>query len=277
MVFGVDQGMGMGMRASRKTEIYQGESGTAVGIYMEADFTAEHEWGIQGIKRVCGMNDRKHGVDRRRVRNTQGVYWSDKEAVLVVHLEIAYSWRDEPYHHNRHLGRLEAYRDADFHSAWGEDGLIIKANTPEAKSYLQELYHALMKKDGVIIYGGKLGFLNGGLFIGMISRMSDSEKQRLRDVDIDSERLQKAKNKTRIEQSFKAAGRSFCALSPAWTSEKYNTKYPVVFWFNGSYERDLQAQPYGWYTVEELRQWLQKGTGPVVDDVAERQKRYSSV
>lgn len=257
--------MGMGMRAARKTEFLQGEKGTVVGISMDADFTAEHEWGIEGIERVCGMKPRKYGVDRRRVRNLQAVYWSDVDGVLVVHPDVTNHWRKEPYHHNTHLRRVPLHSDTGLGSSWGEDGLIIKALTLEAKTHLEELYRALMKKDALIIYGGKFGFKVGGLFIGIISRMSDKEKQMLRDGDIDIKNLEKAKKKTRIEKSFKAAGRGFNALSPRWAEEGDQTKYPVVFWLNGAYEQDLQAQPFGWYTVEELRQWLQKGTGPVVD------------
>lgn len=253
------------MRASRKTELYQGENGTPVGIYMQADFTAEHEFGIMGLELCCGMKNRKLGVERRRVRNTESVRWSDEDSVLFVHLYASSTLFREPYDHKRHMGELKGCRDADFHSAWGEDGLIIKANTPEAKSYLQELYHALMNKDALIIYG-----FEGGLFIGMISRMSDSEKQDLHDADTNSARLQKAKNKTRIEQSFKAAGRHFQTLRPEWATDKHNTKYPVVFWFFGEYYPDLQHQPFGYYTVEELRQWLKKGTGPVVDNAKNR-------
>jgi hypothetical protein len=101
-------------------------------------------------------------------------------------------------------------------------------------------------------------------------------------MDKDAEALKKAAKKTGIVQKIdkinktaqdaekKKSGRPYSfgndpngyfALSPRWAfdNEKDKTKHPVMFWLNPQNQKDNN---FGWYTVEELDQWI-NGEGPV--------------
>jgi hypothetical protein len=67
---------------------------------------------------------------------------------------------------------------------------------------------------------------------------------------------------TKIEEKIKKADLRYFALSPRWCNdgEKTRTKYPIVFWLN---PHDQHIYNSGWFTVEELEQWISK-TGPVL-------------
>lgn len=69
---------------------------------------------------------------------------------------------------------------------------------------------------------------------------------------------------TGIEARLRQAGKVWFALEPAWRENiRYQppTAYEVVFWLNS--EDNLHTNRPGWYTVEELDQWI-AGTGPVL-------------
>jgi hypothetical protein len=86
----------------------------------------------------------------------------------------------------------------------------------------------------------------------------------MKQKDEDRINLHEAAKATGIEEKVCAAlksdfgGKPFYALSPSWKN-KQNTKHKVVFWLNPT---DQQKNNYGWFTVEELEQWIE-GKGPI--------------
>lgn len=43
------------------------DNGTLVGVYLSADATSEHEWGIDGIRAKFGIDKNQPGILSRKV------------------------------------------------------------------------------------------------------------------------------------------------------------------------------------------------------------------
>ena len=94
--------------------------------------------------------------------------------------------------------------------------------------------------------------------------MVREEKAEMLARDEDARRLQTTAEKTGIAKKLKKAGLGWYALKPAWRDffkdPVYRSKYKVIFFLNPE-EQDKYNS--GWFTVEELLQWI-KGKGPVM-------------
>jgi hypothetical protein len=91
------------------------------------------------------------------------------------------------------------------------------------------------------------------------------EKAEMLVRDEDARQLQTAAEKTGIAKKLKKkAGLSWYALKPAWRDffedPVYQSEYKVIFFLNPEGQNKYNS---GWFTVEELLQWI-KGKGPVI-------------
>lgn len=131
----------------------------------------------------------------------------------------------------------------------------------EDATFLKRLHQAFLDKDVAIWLGGSGPFQNAGLCIGITSLIPNEGKKTMAAADLDNIDLQEAADKTNIIARLKAAKCTFYACSPRWASEKErkSTKYSMVFWLNPIDQKDNN---YGWFTVEELEQWI-RGVGPI--------------
>ena len=59
------------MRRSRETEILRSEDNQVVGIWMKADFTSEHEWGVKDLCNLLGVDGEKLGIDGRTITSAE--------------------------------------------------------------------------------------------------------------------------------------------------------------------------------------------------------------
>lgn len=276
------------MRRARDGEIWKDEEGQVIAINLGADYCAEHEWGIKGLKRKLKVPE-KPEVDLRmstldHIKNFFGI----KQPVgvetrniggtfeLVTNLgktPVSYTstdyktkkkttfkfwgittntpWQGE-VDWKRYVGWYDPEKDG-FISHWDEADFMILS---EDKTLVQEMYGAFERGDISLWIGGSGPFKNGGLTLAITSRLPDEFKTSMKEADLDYIELQRAAFSTGIHKKIKEAGKGYFALSPRWSNDE---KKEVKFWLNPN---DQQNNNSGWYRAEELEQWIE-GKGPI--------------
>jgi hypothetical protein len=256
-----------------------------MGVNLGSDFTSEHEWGIKDLRKVLGVDDDKSvlGIERRIIKSPK-----DKAVRLIEEEEITalivreYSSHDEgkkikDYSH----GELSISSNEEMATAWSSCDLGICVKRPKDIKRLKKVHDAIMNNGAAIWLGGGHVFQNAGLVIALLRQIPDNLKQVMYDADADAIKLQKASEATGIKQRIDALNEKYreahpgtyrfpCgyfALSPSWAKgfAKTLTKHPVVYWLNPA---NQQVDNAGWYTVEQLEQWME-GNGPVLMDKPE--------
>lgn len=248
------------MRRGNKPDFLMEEDNTFVGINLDCDFCAEHEWGIAEIRLAFGIKDATDGiiglgsvlgVDARKVNrfpnNMAYKEYADKDLTTVLFFN--YYGFDANSSKEQITTELTLFKES-LACAWDGGSFGIRTAGQEGRSHLKELYDALVKKDAVIFLGGHPGpFSNAGLVIAITSRLPDEVKKKWHDVDLDYFNLRKAAKDTGIESYLKSKGMQWHTLSPRWKDEK---KQEVVFWLNPQ-QQDINN--FGWFTVEQLKEW----------------------
>lgn len=177
--------------------------------------------------------------------------------------------------------RHTQYDDAQ--SQWDGRGFAITAYSEAAKTFLRDLRAAFIAGDVAAWIGGghDASFSRGGLIIAIASRVPEETRRTMLEDDKDAARLEKAAEATgirkRLQQARQNSGKpvalppyGYFALSPRWVKNfrrmdddkplADSTAHPVFFWLNPYRQSEFNT---GWFTVEELDQWI-AGTGPVV-------------
>jgi len=253
-----------------------------LGINLGADYTAEHEWGIDGLKQSFKIKDEGLGIEKRRIEDCSKVEYSEKvktvkktktkEAVLFVNRYGLPNFADRicedgelnwPCYFNPTIPK-------DLVTAWSEDDFGIRVRNEEVAK-LNELYQEFKKKNVAVWVGGGHVFQNGGLIFGIIDRIPEQYKQQMYDSDLDRQNLNEAAEKTGIKKKLEDADKGkrwelkefgFYALSPRWAKERkeIETQYPVIFWLNPNHQDRFKA---GYFSVENLKDWM-LNKGPII-------------
>lgn len=260
-----------------KTVIRLEDEKTLLGVNLGADFTAEHEWGIEKLRRIYGIDNQLDGIKGRLI--------SQAPADRILRGEVRFgkpkaTWHAlvsfaSPYHkeHNTTLDKelidrleLTPYGDDEIHGAWDESsfGILTKDEL-----VIGELSEAIDRLDLCIAILGALKgnpFSRPGLCLLIASRIPKVVAAHWLESDLDQKRLITASEATGIADRLQKAGRRYYALSPKWADAvlvskrgESKTNHPVVYWLN---PMDQDSNNYGWFTVEELDKWV-KGKGPV--------------
>lgn len=260
-------------RGSHGKTIHRLDDGTLVGINLGADFCAEHEWGIENIRRAYSMNDAAEGVARRQIGRfpAEHVMFDSikpKRSRTVWHglLSLRHA-TDRKYcsFDDDMLSRtgLSPLGDDELHGAWDEGsfGFLVKDEV-----IAREIHDALANLDiciGLFNGDSRNPFSRSGLGLLIASRIPQSVRDRWLESDRDRRSLEEASTNTGIALRLQVAGLQYFALSPKWLSgfrgDKRKTKHPVIYWLN-PYQQD--ENNFGWFTVEDLDAWI-AGTGPI--------------
>lgn len=252
-----------------------------------------------GILQTLGIKEKSkklYGLDKRVIRQVpEGLFykefdtpnkdtflmywpisWGDKRNELPM--EDIEKWFElniwEPYT-ARTKGKkkiAEEVKPDALATSWDDGSWGIHTRGEESRKLLKELYEAILNKDCAIFLGGGHVFKNAGLSICIASRLPEEVTKMWYEADVDYENLQKASEATGIHEYLKEKFKdkykygAWYALSPKWAKELHSTKdgevktsYDVVYWLNPS---DQQNNNFGWYTVEQLKQWAE-GEGPI--------------
>lgn len=279
------------MRKGNDCDFIYDENQQVIGLNLGADFCAEHEWGIDGIKRGFGMpineNEKPFaswwkailgigkpvmGIDKRAITKCPDTLlkgestiettdYSDKKRKKQK-LKVYYlGYKSYFYGEDKHQifkQKLKEIWDGSKQvwGWWAEDDFMVASTNKEA---IDQLFQAFQNKDVVIMLGGGHVFKNSGLCLIQKSKISEENKKYLYDNDFESWQLKQAAVKTGIYERIEKGGKRFFALSPRW---KDQDKKEIVFWLN---PQEQQKYSSGWYSVEDLDKWV-KDEGPVIEN-----------
>jgi hypothetical protein len=269
------------------------ENGVFMGVNLGSDFCAEHEWDFDELKLLLGIPGAKkkrysdvkrdygnlYGMDRRRALAPKEECVLLKEEEDTLNLVVVEDWAIKNYRDcpidERRGGELAFHKGDTLVTAWSSNDLMVRVKGEDNFKKLRTLHEALMAKKCAVWLGGGGIFENAGLCIAIVDTIPAEHLKTMRDADLDREKLEKAAESTGIRAKLEAASNkwledhprtyfprkcSFYALSPAWAKgHKKKTKHKVVFWLN---PQDQEHNNWGWFTVEELEQWID-GKGPI--------------
>lgn len=274
------------MRSSFKTQLIKDETGTAFAVYAESDFCAEHEQGLGALysRLGCGGSE-LNGINRYRpsmealaserfftVGSTKG--WSRPEGSR----KKTFTLKTLQGVSGGHIADDVFIGDGgdQFKAAFSDRNFALIALDKEAESFIDLLAESAKGGDiAVFMGGGGRGnpFGRGGLVVAIPSLCPRPLLDNLHAVHVDTKRLHDASLATGIVARVKekADGQGWnspyflYAISPSWSekiastaSGAVETEYDVIYWLNNG--KDI----YGWFTVEDIEQWLE-GHGPIID------------
>lgn len=262
------------MRRSGETQFIVDDNNVFYGIFMAADFCAEHEWGIENLTKLFGIqHENLVGIEARTATNVPiSLRYEQKDdmAILTVGYRI---YASDTGLFDSIPSELEYYskknKDNDFIvSAWsGKDfGIFVKGQ--ENINKLSMIHEAIKSKDVAVFLGncsteGKKSYRNSGLIIALLDVFPEKTAKEMKEADEDYIKLVKTAAETGVEKKICEKiktdfSKPYSALSPAWKKNQ-TSKYDVVFWLNPI---DQNTNNFGWFTVEELEQWIE-GKGPI--------------
>jgi hypothetical protein len=279
------------MRRGREGSIWKDDSGKVIALNLGADFCAEHEFGIKGLRNMLGISGpdeidlrnstvdkileflklkspAKTGVDARMMTfeyipvhnlDSKGVeltsgYGKTEKTYTMWAFALVSGWRRDNFDFSNIRENYYNPEREEFVGHWSDGDACVLV---EDKSIIEDFIDAFKKKDITIWLGGGGAFQNSGLVIAIASRLPEEFRKEQSDLDIDHFSLTQAAASTGIHDILRKADRKYYALSPRW---KDSTKKEVVFWLN---PQEQHTYNYGWYGIDDLKLWA-KGEGPII-------------
>ncbi len=253
--------------------------GQFIGVKFGVDGCAEQEMGIDELKKAFGISNKPTrikgfsrlikpdliGADARTITTLpKGLrFFEDLAgyAYLVYDKRLAgqTTWSskelDEIMDGSHHYEPLASWDYRSFGIRIKNDALNIGA------TLLGQLYEAFKRKDVMIYIGKSTPFGDSAFTIAIRSRLSKEVFEEMKRRDEDYLDLMEEVEKIDLAAKLQAAGKEYFALSPRWNKDNFarESAYKVIYWLN-PYHQD--ENNYGWYSVEELLQWI-KGEGPI--------------
>lgn len=234
-----------------------------LGVNLGADYCAEHEWGISGIRRTLGVTpvDNKdfepYGIDRRVIRKHEGVKWIEGKSSKGVKWEGFYlvnRYSTQTDDDVRRLINPNFYDKSKVYSAWDDTSFAIVSCDERCIGKLKKIFQAFQNDDICIFLGGGGIFENSGLVIAIKSKLPNYVTKKWYDYDKERHDLEKETEKSGICELLKKAGKDWYALFPS--REKDGS---LRWWLNPT---DQKNNNFGWYNIDQLRQWA-SNTGPI--------------
>lgn len=258
------------MRRAFSNKSIMVENDIFYGISLGYDFCAEHEWGIKGIRRKFGLNDKTLGIDARKMTIGKVFYREDENLSVLT--------SEEPYKSIESIDGATGLLPYDiksmweeFETAWDGNDFCAATKNPEQFKYIRELKEAFDNNNIVIASIGKmLAFENLSLCLLIADKIPQEAKDEMYRADKKAEELivyEELTGVTELKNKIKGRGykgeKYFMACSPHWINyedaedrekkkNKLNTKYDIKFWINYSDDDDN----FGWYTTEDIIKWL---------------------
>lgn len=245
------------MRRARDNGILKTEAGKVIGLNLGADYCAEHEWGIKGLRSAFQIPDKGYGLVKRSITTTPKnvVFLDDKKQTVLIVGAYLYEGKVDLKSHYLDRG---TYDKDELMTAWDEKSFGINAAKDEDRETVRAIYKAIQENNLSIWLGGGGVFQNAGLVLALRSEIPADKAQSLIDADKDREALEAAAQATGIHAKLEKAGKRYYALSPRWADDK---KSSLIFWLNPQEQRD---NAFGWFTVADLELWAQN-KGPVIE------------
>lgn len=282
-------------QAGNNVRMVTNAEGLGWAIFLPANFTAEHEWGIKRLLATLNIDPEGKMIEGRSMKApaelasvtgkvTKNYYIEEngKHTRKKISSTVTFVCTDAENLKDARYREQDVARynhTDDFTGAWDGYNFKIAGWSKEANAFLDEIVAAAAKGDLTIFLGSpkeeaRNPFSRNGLVIAIRSRMPQEAIDEINSEDADKIALTEAAKKTGIRQKIEDNAaklsswnmRPYHALSPAWVEGFKNlvgregkpsdqTKHPVIFYLNPSEQ--------GWFTVEELEQWIE-GKGPII-------------
>lgn len=240
-----------------------------VGISLGNGHWAEHDFGVEPMRNLFGVDDTKDGLERRvihtvpghlRLVDSEGKPPNSFDDVSGIFLVSRDNYRRQPDAWLK-TDEFERRRGESLVCAWGESTFGIFAHTSESREQVKTLWKAFKALD--VAFWVNSGVFHGGsgLTFCIASKLNAEEKEAILKVDMDQKLLKQEAENIGIEKLLKAAGKVWHALIPSFVkfAETPDTKFKVIYFLN---PQDQAHDNSGWFTVEHLQQWA-KNKGPI--------------
>lgn len=215
------------------------------------------------------------GVDNTRFRNWNFDEKDLKRYGIKVGDPVAKAWAASSFELGipKKLTKKDLqseWKPRQTHSAWDEASFGVVSRDPEIIEFLNLLKEALLSGDAVLHISGSNNPFKpvSGLVLGISSLISQEIKYSYHIGWEDVYKLRDAAQETGIEKRISRSDKRFYSLKPKWTLEikstkngTIKTKHPVIFWLNPQEQHLYES---GWYTVEQLDQWI-KNEGIIME------------
>jgi hypothetical protein len=181
------------MKPSPKTDILYNDEKQCCGIFLKADFVAEHEWGIKDINSSFGIppaawQSQVFGLLGYQIKYCpEGLQFVQRGKAVCLSFSYYSGPCDPPP------------IKEDISSKWSSSGFSIVS--VKYSKELRELYEAFKKLDISIFIGGKSNnpFDRGGLSILIPSRVNEKDKKLSEEADLEMYKKYQASKKINPE------------------------------------------------------------------------------
>lgn len=258
------------------------KDGTLQGLCLGYDGCAEHEGGIQLLESRLGVPrpEFRIGPADRRIHHPEKLKLyeymrkpHDKRrkpypALLLLCGEASTWGAPLPAQDLAAQCDVPLYGDpvekqhqpsSDLSTAWDERSFAVHVRGDENIARLRAIFEAAQRGDLALTSSGSGWLDRHGIFLVILSGMTSEQVREVTERDEAYRELILAARATGIEDQLRAAGKKWFALSPAWRDPR---KEQVDFFLN---PQGQDRYNFGWFTVEELRQWA-RDEGPVMLD-----------
>jgi len=155
---------------------------------------------------------------------------------------------------------LRLYENEELSGAWDESSFGVNARMGY-KEAIKGLYNALAHKEGVIMFGGRIGaFGNPGLLLLNYPMIPEDLKKGFRENDREKREekvlYRKLEQESGVFEALGESGKTFLSLSIKGIGKDGEPRW----WLNPLMQNIYNA---GWYTTKELMQWA-KNEGPII-------------
>lgn len=248
-----------------------------IGINLGWDFTAEHEWGIAGLKGYFGLEgvhngliNKRIGIDARRVTKLPE-YFKLFVKGEFTYLVSARHMSGDDMSKKALDSMVQAYwtsygendNEITLNTAWDENSFGIAVRGKEERKHLKLLFEAFNNNDAIITFGHDGNpFSNSGLMLLIASKLPKEYVDSQAAADLNKIKLNKASDKTGIIKRLKKADRQYFACSPRWANDE---KTEVHYWLNPMKQDRYDS---GWMTVADLDDWI-SDSGKVMKESVE--------
>ena len=283
------------MRTSyHEKQLIVNEADSVCGISLGYDRCAEHEHGIDVLKKRLGVPVLVNpiGIEQRlNSPNPVGLLFQEfkytvavdpatgkktrtvKSAVLACppdwHIGQPIEKPQLPYNLKRNsaksnfnfseLDTIPKYErsgsDPYIEAQWANDAFEVTVFGEARCLALKSIYGAMRAGRAALTLSGGHVFAGAGLCIVNADALTQADADLIRNADEQRQHLLDVAQQSGVEQMLLAAGKTYYALAPRLTPDG-----ELEFWLNPT---DQSKNRSGWFSPDELKAWAQ-GTGPVL-------------
>lgn len=244
------------------------DSDKFIGVNLGADFCAEHECGINGIKEKLEIDSSIPGVDGMKMNCIPKEFYFDKVIIdkkkyyvflclsSVKFLNITKTAKGKvPLKVLREILPVYNLKKSGIAAAWDDEEFGFALSEKYEKE-ANLFYKAFIEKDIIVSLSGGHVFKNNGLTFIIYSVFPQKYKDDILKKSISHKKLLEAVRKSKIEKLLERKGKRYLALSPKW---KDSTEKEIIFWLN-PYDETCN---YGWFSLKDLKNWAHN-KGPII-------------